>query len=349
MASSVGSEATTIGDNVGLVAAMIAVVVAQVLKPFSDWTVTGRFKAGLMVGSGGFPSSHSSLVTALATGAAYQSGLGDPAFATALVLALVVRAAPSRVASPIATSVNTPPRIPRASRPREKRRDIARRVISLAREKKGTVFFFAKTRVDVRAALFFATERNATDTSPDSSSPFDRCHGHALRFAKKKRAGDEHQVMYDAMGVRRQAGYHATAINNLVTAFPSEAAFGRRAAETDALEAGLVTGGYQSGGGGDETNASNDERFGRGERGGRNVDEIRARDENRDSDALLGGMDEVAETFQQGFQDFLTALQERPLREHIGHTPVQVLAGGVLGVVVGTAYALALRGEAGTH
>ena len=96
MASSVGSEATTIGDNVGLVAAMIAVVVAQVLKPFSDWTVTGRFKAGLMVGSGGFPSSHSSLVTALATGAAYQSGLGDPAFATALVLALVVRAAPSR-------------------------------------------------------------------------------------------------------------------------------------------------------------------------------------------------------------------------------------------------------------
>ena len=55
MASSVGSEATTIGDNVGLVAAMIAVVVAQVLKPFSDWTVTGRFKAGLMVGSGGFP------------------------------------------------------------------------------------------------------------------------------------------------------------------------------------------------------------------------------------------------------------------------------------------------------
>ena len=85
------TEATTLGDNVGLVSAVIAVVVAQVLKPFSDWTVTGKFKVGLMVGSGGFPSSHSSLVTALATGAGYQSGLGDPAFATALVLALVVR------------------------------------------------------------------------------------------------------------------------------------------------------------------------------------------------------------------------------------------------------------------
>jgi hypothetical protein len=94
MVSSINNDATTIGDNVGLVAAMIAVVVAQVLKPFSDWTVTGRFKVGMMVGSGGFPSSHSSLVTALATGAAYQSGLGDPAFATALVLALVVRASP---------------------------------------------------------------------------------------------------------------------------------------------------------------------------------------------------------------------------------------------------------------
>jgi membrane-associated phospholipid phosphatase len=82
---------TTLGDNVGLVAALIAVVVAQVLKPFSAWAITGRFKASLMVGSGGFPSSHSSLVTALATGTACQAGLGDPAFATALVLALVVR------------------------------------------------------------------------------------------------------------------------------------------------------------------------------------------------------------------------------------------------------------------
>ena len=43
---------TTLGDNVGLVAALIAVVVAQVLKPFSAWAITGRFKASLMVGSG---------------------------------------------------------------------------------------------------------------------------------------------------------------------------------------------------------------------------------------------------------------------------------------------------------
>jgi len=34
--------------------------------------------------------------------------------------------------------------------------------------------------------------------------------------------------MYDAMGVRRQAGMHATAINNLVTAFPSDHNFRNR-------------------------------------------------------------------------------------------------------------------------
>ena len=146
--------------------------------------------------------------------------------------------------------------------------------------------------------------------------------------------------MYDAMGVRRQAGYHATAINNLVTAFPSEATFGR-GGETDSLEAGLVAGnGYQSGGSESIPNRV---------RSATAREESDSRD-SRDDDALLGpSIDEVAETFQQGFQDFLAALQERPLREHIGHTPVQVLAGGVLGVVVGTAYALALRGEAGAH
>lgn len=150
------------------------------------------------------------------------------------------------------------------------------------------------------------------------------------------------QVMYDAMGVRRQAGYHATAINNLVTAFPSEATFGR-GGETDSLEAGFVAGGGYQSGGSEPTNRVHSATA----REETDADASAAR--SRDDDALLGGMDEVAETFQQGFQDFLAALQERPLREHIGHTPVQVLAGGVLGVVVGTAYALALRGEAGTH
>ncbi len=135
--------------------------------------------------------------------------------------------------------------------------------------------------------------------------------------------------MYDAMGVRRQAGMHATAINNLVTAFPSDHTFrsrGHRAGEDNLvtpLEAGLMgsAGGYASG--------AADEADGLlGGRGGR-------------SDEANAG-DSIQDSLQRGFQDFLDQIQARPLREHIGHTPVQVLAGAILGVVVGATYAWAL-------
>ena len=64
------------GDNVGLVAALIAVVVAQVLKPFSEWAITGR-SASLMREAAG-SSSHSSLVTALATAQRARRDSGTP-------------------------------------------------------------------------------------------------------------------------------------------------------------------------------------------------------------------------------------------------------------------------------
>ena len=134
--------------------------------------------------------------------------------------------------------------------------------------------------------------------------------------------------MYDAMGVRRQAGMHATAINNLVTAFPPDHNFrsrGHRAGEDAAapLEAGLMgsAGGY-AGGAADEAD---------GLLGGRS---------GRSNEANAG--DSIQDSLQRGFQDFLDQIQARPLREHIGHTPVQVLAGAILGVVVGATYAWAL-------
>lgn len=71
-----------------------------------------------------------------------------------------------------------------------------------------------------------------------------------------------------------------------------------------------------------------------------------------EADGLLGGRggrsneanagDSIQDSLQRGFQDFLDQIQARPLREHIGHTPVQVLAGAILGVVVGATYAWAL-------
>ena len=70
-----------------------------------------------------------------------------------------------------------------------------------------------------------------------------------------------------------------------------------------------------------------------------------------EADGLLGGRsgrgneantgESIQDSLQRGFQDFLDQIQARPLREHIGHTPVQVLAGAILGVVVGATYAWA--------
>ena len=136
--------------------------------------------------------------------------------------------------------------------------------------------------------------------------------------------------MYDAMGVRRQAGMHATAINNLVTAFPWDHNFRNRGHGRDEdaaapLEAGLME---NAGGGG---YASGDTSEVDGLLGGRS---------GRGNEANTG--ESIQDSLQRGFQDFLDQIQARPLREHIGHTPVQVLAGAILGVVVGATYAWAL-------
>ncbi|ABO96564.1 predicted protein, partial [Ostreococcus lucimarinus CCE9901] len=139
-------------DNCGLIAAFVAVVAAQALKPLTARVAGGAWRPALALASGGFPSSHSAFVTALAAGVGAQWGYDSGSFACACAVSAV--------------------------------------------------------------------------------------------------------VMYDAMGVRRQAGFHATAINTLSL--------------TDTL-------------------------------------------------------------FDEGFDAFVGRLQERPLREHIGHTPVQVVAGAVTG------------------
>ena len=55
------------------------------------------------------------------------------------------------------------------------------------------------------------------------------------------------------------------------------------------------------------------------------------------------GADSLTETlFDEGFDAFVRRLQERPLREHIGHTPVQVVAGAVTGVVIGVVISVSM-------
>jgi acid phosphatase family membrane protein YuiD len=191
-------------DNCGLVAAVIAVVAAQVLKPLTARVAGGPWKPSLALASGGFPSSHSAFVTALAAGVGGQWGYDSGAFACACVLSAV--------------------------------------------------------------------------------------------------------VMYDATGVRRQAGFHATAINTLVAGV-----YGTRGdvgAPANGGRAGESAGRYQE-------------------------DEERAEQ----------GEESLTDTlFDEGFDAFVRRLQERPLREHIGHTPVQVVAGAVTGIVIGVVVSFSVEG-----
>jgi uncharacterized protein len=77
-------------DNHILIAAFLAWVVAQVSKTLYEFVRYRDFKLSRLVSSGGMPSSHSALVTSLATAAGRVTGVGSPTFAVAVVLAGIV-------------------------------------------------------------------------------------------------------------------------------------------------------------------------------------------------------------------------------------------------------------------
>ena len=178
------AEEKNIFDNVALLSALLALLVAQLLKPLTHYVGTKKWKPQLAIGSGDL-SSHASFVVALATGAGVERGTADTSFAVAAVLAIV--------------------------------------------------------------------------------------------------------VMYDAMGVRRQAGYHASAINSLISG-----AYGSNSQNRNSSSGNI--------------------------------------------DATLELEDEEAPTPKSplfsadGFDQFIKNIQNQPLREHIGHTPVQVCFRRVDGV-----------------
>jgi acid phosphatase family membrane protein YuiD len=71
------------------------------VTPFLTWLAVGPIKflinsarhrrwAFDLVGNGGFPSNHSSVVTSMATVIALQEGMRDPAFGVAVTLAFIV-------------------------------------------------------------------------------------------------------------------------------------------------------------------------------------------------------------------------------------------------------------------
>ncbi|MCX7780228.1 MAG: divergent PAP2 family protein [Negativicutes bacterium] len=79
-----------VGKNVILMSALSAWFFAQVLKTITSFWKSKEFNAERLVGSGGMPSSHTSLVVALASAVALHDGFDSPLFAVAFVLASIV-------------------------------------------------------------------------------------------------------------------------------------------------------------------------------------------------------------------------------------------------------------------
>ena len=70
--------------------ALVAWLIAQLLKTIIHFSYAGKRNWSRLWGSGGMPSSHSATVTAMATAAGLHFGFDNYPFAIAAVLAMVV-------------------------------------------------------------------------------------------------------------------------------------------------------------------------------------------------------------------------------------------------------------------
>ncbi|HLZ55321.1 MAG TPA: divergent PAP2 family protein [Ktedonosporobacter sp.] len=82
--------ANTLFDNRALIASFLAWAIAQVSKTVYELFRQRKLVVSRLVSSGGMPSSHSALVTGLATAIGRIAGIESTAFAIAVVLASIV-------------------------------------------------------------------------------------------------------------------------------------------------------------------------------------------------------------------------------------------------------------------
>ena len=73
-----------------LVSFLVAVIIAQGVKPFIMYPKTKQFKINYAFNSGGYPSSHSASVTSLAMAIGYKEGFDSSFFAICFCLTVVV-------------------------------------------------------------------------------------------------------------------------------------------------------------------------------------------------------------------------------------------------------------------
>ena len=84
------SQLKSVLSNKALIIAIIAWFIAQFFKFTITVVKKRKFDFTLLVSTGGFPSSHTAIVGALATSIGLNFGLGSPFFAISVVMALVV-------------------------------------------------------------------------------------------------------------------------------------------------------------------------------------------------------------------------------------------------------------------
>ncbi|HEV7127320.1 MAG TPA: divergent PAP2 family protein [Ktedonobacterales bacterium] len=84
------SQLMALGSNAVLWAAVIGWLAAQLIKMVRSLITNHKLDFSYLVSSGGMPSAHSALVTAMATAVARRVGLGSPIFAIAAVFASIV-------------------------------------------------------------------------------------------------------------------------------------------------------------------------------------------------------------------------------------------------------------------
>ncbi len=85
-----GSQLTSLADNRVLWAGLAGWIAAQLIKMVRGLITTHKLDLSYIVSSGGMPSAHSALVTAMATAVGRVAGLGSPLFALAAVFAGIV-------------------------------------------------------------------------------------------------------------------------------------------------------------------------------------------------------------------------------------------------------------------
>ena len=84
------ADITALLTNKHLLTAILALIVAQILKLLFDYWQKGSWQRALLFSTGGMPSSHSALAVSLMVSVGLNEGFETPIFAVSAVLAIVV-------------------------------------------------------------------------------------------------------------------------------------------------------------------------------------------------------------------------------------------------------------------